>query len=245
MKKIGFTLAEALLVLAVIGVVAALTIPQIVSSAQKKQAGAILAKSVKQIETGLANILQQASNNIDTGSITNNLMIITLKDVLGGAYGNYDETKLISSSKLLFSAGAPFFGSKELSEVDTRNYFATLDHSFTYNSAWAHSLNKTNVYIIHSAQKSSSYENIFSTIVIDTNGAAKPNKKGKDLFAFGITSDGKLIPAGTQQMKAFSENAACDLGSVPIYQEGCKDGNITNGWSCTARVVTDGWKITY
>ena len=78
------------------------------------------------------------------------------------------------------------------------------------------------------------------------SGIAKPNKKGRDIFAFGLTTKGKLVPAGTKKVQEFTANVTNDLGSsVPLAEDGCKDGNITNGWSCTARVIQDGFKINY
>ena len=55
MKKKGFTLAEALVALGIIGVVAAILMPQLALGVQKKQAGALLAKAYAQIEQGMQN----------------------------------------------------------------------------------------------------------------------------------------------------------------------------------------------
>jgi len=59
MKKTGFTLAEVLVTLSIIGVVAAVTLPSINANAKKAQLGPILAKAVNTIENANRLALQE------------------------------------------------------------------------------------------------------------------------------------------------------------------------------------------
>lgn len=63
--KHGFTLTEVLLALTIIGVVTALTIPQLVKTVNKDKAGTTLAKTVQQIELGCQNIIQSYNSRVD------------------------------------------------------------------------------------------------------------------------------------------------------------------------------------
>jgi prepilin-type N-terminal cleavage/methylation domain-containing protein len=72
MKKNGFTLAEVLVVLGVIGVVAALTLPTLMSNTQESQVGPKLAKAVSMFEQANESLLAQYDVDAlgDTGLMT-------------------------------------------------------------------------------------------------------------------------------------------------------------------------------
>ena len=63
MKKFGFTLAEILVTLGVIGIVAALTVPQLVQNINKAHIGPTLQRVVSTIETANIDILRE--NGVD------------------------------------------------------------------------------------------------------------------------------------------------------------------------------------
>lgn len=67
-KKTGFTLMEVLLTLCIIGVVAALVIPQLVKNIQKNTAGAELGRMVEQVELGCQNYIQAYNDTLTEGS---------------------------------------------------------------------------------------------------------------------------------------------------------------------------------
>ena len=63
MKKFGFTLAEVLITLGIIGVVAALTAPALVQNAGSAQIGPKLAKAVSTFEIANENLLNDSGVN--------------------------------------------------------------------------------------------------------------------------------------------------------------------------------------
>ena len=244
-KKRGFTLAEILITLGVIGVIAAITIPQIVNYTTKSKIEGNLARAVEQIELGMQNVIQTANNNNTDGSYFNDLSQITVYDVLqsdGNCAYNTGESQLTTSFNL-FCNGASFMNViEEKVQTTANNYYKTTDTGFNHGSVNLFYSKDSQAYIMYSAQKWTAVDNIFTFIAIDANGSSKPNKKGRDIFAFGIDYSGKLIPAGTKRLKKFTPS---ELGTVPLAKDGCKDGNFSNGWSCTARVVADGFRINY
>lgn len=64
MKKIGFTLAEVLITLAIIGVVAAITLPSLMADTTSAQIGPKLAKAVAMFEQANESLLN--ANSVDT-----------------------------------------------------------------------------------------------------------------------------------------------------------------------------------
>ena len=241
--RLGFTLSEALVAMAIIGIIATMTIPQVIQNTLKNQAGAVLGRTVEQIETGCQNMIQKANDNITVydGGYYDGLAGLTTKEVFGS--GN---KKL--SGPGLFDNGSSFFGLTPIE--DSATYIASLkDFSGNTLNASVQPLNSTKVYSLNKQKAivflsnndaSVSEFNDFNTaIYIDVNGIAKPNRGGKDVFIFGLTNQGKLIPRGTKlyQQKYYS--------GAPLYENDCKEGNVKTGWSCAAKVVKDGYRITY
>lgn len=88
MKKTGFTLAEVLVTLTIIGVISALTLPTMLSNYQAKTVGVKLSKFVNQIET--ASLPFVSDNNVltDINNISNFInKSFIFKDILN-ANGN-------------------------------------------------------------------------------------------------------------------------------------------------------------
>ena len=102
----------------------------------------------------------------------------------------------------------------------------------------AYKFNKLNAIVAfqNKTGTTTSNDSIISRVIIDANGAAKPNTFGKDVFIFGLTNSGTLIPAGTQKYADFDSKIPAD---------GCSGSSVGNGTACAARVMADKWEIKY
>lgn len=215
MKKKGFTLAEALVALAVVGVVAAITIPQIAIGVQKKQAGAMLAKAYAQIEQGMQNYVQAYNDTSADGSFVEKWINIPSRDVktlmtYSGAKHVEEMSDYVSIKKVansIYSSGIK--GDK-----------------FRFNKLPVEFITKIKGVVIKMGGEIIS-ENDYS-VTVDINGFdKKPNAYGSDVFEFTLNRKGYIEPTGKED-----------------WREKC-GSTITDGKSCTARVVAEGWKITY
>ena len=80
-------------------------------------------------------------------------------------------------------------------------------------------------------------------ILVDINGFKKPNKYGRDVFAFSIQHEKKFIPAGigySSDIESSKEEYERDWlinGNI----RGCSRDNI--GFWCAALIMMDGWEI--
>ena len=101
---------------------------------------------------------------------------------------------------------------------------------FFVNSIYRMQKQKTVIYILPSGG-GSDLDTRIATLYIDTNGIDGPNAFGKDIFQFILTNGGKMIPHG--------------LEAGDYYTTNCADNYIKDGYACAARVVRDGFKITY
>lgn len=232
-NKKGFTLAEVLITLGVIGLVAALTLPSMYNNYQKALIGKTLARSVELVEQGMLNIRQEAQLNSETGDTFETLSSIKKSD-LGLSGSSY-----ITDSNAFYNSTKSFLGI-ENSDYDVTNISAfagNLDTNLKslYN---AYKFNKLNAIVAfqNKTGTTTSNDSIISRVIIDANGAAKPNIFGKDVFIFGLTNSGTLIPAGTQKYADFDSKIPAD---------GCSGSSVGNGTACAARVMADKWEIKY
>ena len=79
-------------------------------------------------------------------------------------------------------------------------------------------------------------DTIISKVLIDANGVAGPNRFGKDVFLFGLTNAGTLIPAGSEQYNDFDNTIATGA---------CSGASVGDGTACAARVMADKWEVKY
>lgn len=246
MRKRGYTLSEILVALTIVGVIAALVIPQLVKNIQKNETGAILAKSVEQLETGFQNVIQTANDHYTDGSYAEVLAVISPDDLTtdGGTGAESIDKSIVWASDL--SKMLPYLGLtkitmaysdfKDIKKFDGQKD-ALISALINANTKYKFSKTPASVFIFLGTAFVDNDETVqqtdpnlkVGTITIDTNGFDKaPNVWGKDLFQFKLHNNGKMIPVGLDD-----------------YTEKCADGNITDGKSCTARVVADGWKVKY
>jgi len=190
--KYGFTLAEVLITLVIIGVIAAMTIPTLINKTQKQEYVSKLKKSY--------SAFAQATNKIiaDEGTPPN---WVTSPENVYNMYKKYlvvakdcnTESGCISSSGVYQQLQG---GSND---YDTNKYRKLVLSDGTIVIFEHESWVSSNCNINQAGSK-----NICSYFNVDINGAKKPNTVGRDLFLFVIKEDG-LYPAG------------CDTGNCPSW----------------------------
>ena len=224
-KKSAFTLAEVLITLGIIGVVAALTLPTLIQNNQKKQ-----------FQVGLQKGYSELLQALDAYKNDNGVPL-TLKDCYGQTSGIF-KNLIKPYLNVLVDCGD--------SQADS-NYDKCVQNSY-------YSQDKKYTYKTYSGKKASDgylddgqliltdgaillFENMARStrvfVSIDVNGFKKgPNQWGVDLFTFQLMEDGKLLPmgqAGTYYEFTDDNSLLCDKTS----------GNKRNGIACTARALYD------
>ena len=272
MQKIkkGYTLAEVLITLSIIGTIAALTVPSLYSGVGKSYIGPSLYKTVELIENGMRNVMQAATDRAESNQAANNqtevslvattLADLTFRDILGGN----DATNIITSANL-FETLRGYIGADIVSANDgaylrnARNYSGNGLISATYNfiNGTAYKFpNSKAIFVYETANNNNintyvtrhnnylSDDVVIARIIIDANGQETPNRFGQDIFLFGLTNNGQLVPAGSEAYNKNVFNGGMGA-SVNLYTTDCTNNNITTGASCAARVSADKWKVEY
>lgn len=253
MKRKGFTLAEVLIALAIIGVVAVLTIPSLVTGYKKDVWGSSLATAVSNFETamqgminkeGVYNVYEtQAWKTLNGAALSSsnvNSWAARTSDVLkiGNIYKNH--TECYGSEKIKVAVGNGKINASGLGiqaesgavywmSISADQSKGNPENAISEEEALNRGINlRANV----------------ATMIIDVNGKDKPNTIARDVFFFVLGSDGRLYPVGGKDLAEFSgEGATWD---DPSSDKRCLIGDIGDiGMGCTARVIENGYKIDY
>ena len=259
MKKFGFTLAEVLITLGIVGVVAALTAPALVVSSRNASNAARLSVTVSNLENALTTMIMQ--ENADTlfqtrawgqvgnraafaGNIARYLNTNGFKDQTPNQYyADYTAPSTLDASGAKSEAGSaellglmqrdPGFGTGTNHIIELKNG-AVIFVTPCLNQ------NPTNAEREAIINSGGSLFNQAAAIFIDVNGSDSPNTIGRDIFYFYLGENGILYPVGGRDASIFDQGASTWEVACPI------NGNITwNGYACTGRVISEGYKITY
>ena len=219
-KKAAFTLAEVLITLGVIGVVAAMTIPTLTTKIREK----VAANKLKDTYAILAEAYK--------------LAVAENGPAEGWDIGDRDSQ---DGGKKLYEIFKPHL--KLSQDCATNNgcfYQGTYKALFNNNWAWQPSshipysrcqLMNGVVLGFWSAgsgcEWSSADSNLCGSIWVDINGIDQPNKAGEDFFYFSISDKGIILP---------------NMGNTGTYNTKCKynDTSNTNGGACTKWVIRKG-----
>lgn len=212
--KSGFTLAEVLITLGIIGVVAALTLPSVITNYQKKQTVEQLKKAYSTFSQALVSSQQEngSSSEWDT-----TLLNSSYEDNLS-YFEKYWKPylKIIKVCKTMSECGYKI------------NNFYFIDNSGTgygqYNNVPGFIYGDGTYAYIRPYSLSPNLLPELQMLCIDLNGVKEPNVIGKDVFFLRI--DIKKGVFGT--MDGVSS---------------CTKQNFSEGRSCAGKIIQDGWQI--
>lgn len=219
-KKSGFTLAEVLITLGIIGVVAAITIPMLIANYQKKQTVTKLQKAI--------SVINQAYRLAydDVGEVTaEEARAMGGEEYFQKYWEPYIKTSICTSQTCGYDSAQPFtclskvhYAISVNSTIGSRVSFTTLDGFFfiilifTGDSVHGHTTS--------------------SKIWVDINGTSKPNILGKDVFILERKVDGEkggvVVPACSSSSKSFVDKVC---------------SNTNDGDCCAEKIRRAGWTI--
>lgn len=225
-KQFGFTLAEVLITLGIIGIVAALTMPTLITSYQKKEA------SVKLKQT--YTIFNQAIENakVDYGDISQweyfpfneQLTSSNTQKILT----NFVQSYLSPYIKITEDCGIS--NTKKCKDETVCNKDKTYCLPFSKTNGY-YFITPTARYSIIPNQRAGEINRPEIIVYIDINGNSKPNIYGRDVFEGYINQK--------EQRFLFSGN---DKTRSELLENGCntKDKSKPN---CGYLIELDGWEI--
>ena len=248
MKK-GFTLAEVLIALAVIGVVAALTMPALLRDHQKKVFVAQLQRMVNLISNSATEL--KSDENVETLEETY-LVPVRTTDEEGNKTWDYKNAQGKFLNK--YFKVARDCGTTNRKECLGEEYFS-LDRTtsvevdkFIPNYYYCVITNIGSTICMDSMSSYSHYDNDdrhgYSYVIVDINGPAGPNINGRDLFQFELYSDGKI--GNSHESHSDNEAANQDIQDK-ISGKTCQDYKSIAGYggNCFQHIMANGWVMDY
>lgn len=186
-KRVAFTLAEVLITLGIIGVVAAITIPTLMNNIQEQQFKVAWKKSYSVLSSATQQLIQDSGGDLvgvfDWNSATTQLNTIYSKYLNTTKLGGYSTTNPVCWSVTTKALGGfadlPLTGGMCMALSDG----SFIGFSTNYASDCNHG-------------KSSHPAGFCQAVHVDVNGFKPPNIFGKDIFTMAIEKN-KLVPAGT------------------------------------------------
>ena len=245
MKKLfGFTLAEVLVTMGIVGVVAALTTPVLVTNVRRQGYATTLRATVTDIENAFSSAIineqaddlygtrlwQHAPITTASSSADRQQFIADLREVMkiNGADANNNSVTYYTSRGLATHVLAANGGVGAVSNLDN-NYIPI-------------SLKNGAIMFIRTFNAANGGEINAADIWIDVNGPAAPNTIGRDLHPWYLSSNASMLPCGGQEL--------ADAGEMNSWRNTCTNGNFGNngnwgGVTCTGRLVENNYVFDY
>ena len=206
-KKAAFTLAEVLITLGIIGVVAAMTMPSLIQNYQEKATVTKLKKCYSLVSQAYVSILNDEGGS-DTLQAGDDLEMmekfgkylkyqktcgrnkgcfpnVTYKSVTGNGYSKWEDDTTDRSRAILTDGTLIMFNKSAMWGGNEGNY-------------------------------------LYAQIYVDINGFKGPNQLGRDFFYFYISPE-KIVPAGAKALEEKNED-----------QKFTKNCIQQNGYACAA-----------
>lgn len=218
MKNKGFTLAEVLITLGIIGVVAAITIPGLIQNSKNKELQTKLKKAYSDWNQIAMKFMEEHDETVGSyyiqygGATTMNEISkqFTTKTISGTPWA--DSYKRYTLDGNVVNGGQPCDDTGKFSEVQGQIYNLDKTGDAKFNGP---------------------------RLCIDINGKEKPNIWGIDIFSFVFTTDGHVIPEG-QHHPDNNYNSNWSIGgTVKSSRENCKAGAINYSLGCTYYAIND------
>lgn len=248
-KKNAFTLAEILVTVGILGLLAAITLPSINSNVNESQ----YVSALRFISSSLSDKIQAQMAIEDVYDVrdlkafaditTNNT---AQKTKLLGKFGKFlafmptadDHTGLVLLNGKTPSNGDGMPETWKKEEMRLTNNGALL---YLHDIEEARASNGVEI-----KKAGGAIYRRAAIVYIDINAYKKPNRVGYDIYKFYLGQDGRLYPVGGLDVSMFDSNGTSETshswqGSSADY----KCNKAYKGFGCAGRIEDEGWKIRY
>ena len=220
--KSGFTLAEVLITLGIIGIVAAMTLPTLIQKHQEKQTVTKVRVFYSKISNAYKLAVEEEGSPEDWDLIE--------KNNIDGAKHIYE--KLSKHLKIIKDCGAETgCMAEQYHYKDGSKWYkfgptsSLKEYKFVMADGLAVYIQTRNKDCNESFGETAALKNVGCAFIgVDVNGKAKPNALGKDLFIFILTRNGVIPRVGANYTSSTFEN-------------NCIGSKVA--WACSAWVVAN------
>lgn len=247
-RKFGFTLAEILITLGIIGVVAAITIPMLKTKIQKKIYATKLIQTYAILNQGFKRYL--STNDVEVLSQTPAFESVQTSGVSSCDPSNWDS----KDCQKFIAELSGIFNGISLQKTGTITYKYLKANGTGTRGPWSFTLNNGAILYIGVSKnynrtskltQVAKYGTKLTTSVayidIDINGKDHPNQWGRDFFEFQLSDEGLVFPEGGKDYSVFRNGNLDSMYNSQYLYWGClPEKNSPRGWGCGARVLEEG-----
>ena len=217
--KNGFTLAEVLITLVIIGVIAALTVPSLIQRTNKQEYVTAIKKAYSTLSQASQQIIAEEGNpNCDKGG-----WACSNKDVIDAYKKHLNVLKDCGTDTACFGSSAVKTGLNGIYKIDLNSSDGALINNEklilsdgTHVAVWQTDTNCAK------RGAGTNEGSVCSKILVDINGSKGPNIVGRDVVGFMLMENG-LYPEGCDSDYCIPSNS----------------GEQGHGWGCLCRVIRE------
>ena len=221
----AFTLAEVLLTLGIIGIVAVLTIPAQIQRYQEKVTINKVLSAYSLLNNAYSMLLSEYGTP-DTWDDTSDIGLASMfaKKLNLGHICMTTDSKCHTSILTQYKTLTGYIKNGEMHLVGAAGQLKDMAVLFEMESPTCRGVHE---YTWESVTEKSPYWHMCGYIKVDINGSKPPNRHGRDLFTFVLT-DSKIIPKGTPPTPYYSLQSSCNP-NITIW-DGSTNGNFCAAW---------------
>ena len=243
-RRFAFTLAEVLVTLGIIGVVAVLTVPNVISSYQKKLYVTQLQKGYAQLQQAFS--LAMANDEVD--DMRDTTLIGTIPDCISTGHDIesfvFELKKYMKISRYCAPTNDP--ENDPCFSAEYKNFLGvTPDSEFRRHGRLKIFTPSGITYSFFGLCGQSDYGLFAGSVEIDVNGDKKPNRLGYDLFPVALQLNGDLIFPGSQLWDDLYGHPWDEERSWACLNLQDRKDSFWIGEYCGGRIFDNGWVMDY
>ena len=229
----AFTLAEVLITLGIIGVVAAMTLPSVINRTQSRE----LETQFKKVYTELNQVAQMFKKDYE----------ISISEYIAsrGSGNSKGNAEIFIPMLMKYYKGSRLFDNTVYSSTDDEGNIKSIKYDIYTMSGKKLTMGPCDDSGFYSETGGRIYSFVGDLIsqgddgpvvCVDINGTKRPNRYGYDLFIFYFTTDGYVLPMGQPHKDNPEGGTVGDHSSTNFFitgKENCKSSsNVKNQAAC-------------
>lgn len=232
----GFTLAEVLVTLGIIGVVSAMTIPSLIQNHQRKTCVTQLHKVYTEVQqASLRYMADKNAINLREAGLTNSAK---MKEFTNNYFKVVNDCETYVKKPCFAESYSSLSGSTKTTGSEHWSYASSVNLA----SGASILIDAPRCY----KSTADGIESHYGHMLIDINGPKKPNIGGRDMFFVEFYDDGSIdVQGATPECKT---KGACNGGSLKEIREAYYNSNCQKhafGHGCFGKILNDNWEMNY
>ena len=246
MKEFGYTLTEAIITVGIVGIIAALTVPNLATAYNKKTYTSSLASAINNFESAMTTMISregvdnlfeteawQAIKGSSTYSLNLNTTPTKIKNFMKKISNVLPLEKYEVSNWIINKLNTGTTTNTSVVRFKTKN---GLIYAIGVNQSVGQTPKNELIFV----NAGYYYTNKAGDVYIDVNGDKLPNRLGRDIFIFELADNGKLYAFGSKEQQYYSGKQESSFVEAKTK---CKTN--LDGTYCAAYLIENSYNMDY